>query len=1714
MFRRSVTVILLCFIFFLVLISGVQAVNLTCRSNLTYASDYYACGNDLVDQNRYEDALLAFRTARSMDERFYDEHYGISYQIGWVLNRLGRYEEALTEFEKAEKYHPEWINNFAIYYNEGTLNAKLGRYEDALKKFDQSLTIQYWNRYAWFNKGYVLAKLGRYAEAKDAYEKARKSYGSYVPLLGSYQEAANTYDVALGKSPSELTPSPILTRSASKSPQPSPTYISGLSTDLQLRKASDFSARYQFEDAVQAFDQVLVNDPSNYRAMEGKGVAQANLGRFEDALTSLNQSTLYLDYHRDESYYIDAWYVKGWVLANQGKYDEAIDAFNKALMVDPDVFVAHYNKAWVLAKQGQYSAAVTAYNRSLDWENQVGNQLKSITILAPLGDYKDAAVAIDKADKPDLTQQQVQTPPHEVLIYQTDFSQDPQWQTDRPRLYFWDPAKQMYHFISDENLGYAEIPVLYNGTSFRMEFDIIIPHADPGTFVHFGLSHYNASYNSQDAILGEFKSWRAGMYRNLKDGDKGFQIIAIDDMKRITDGGYNYACFLNREVDRSIPTFGENRIYHVIIIYEKDKDVITTKISDNLHEKNYYNCAGMLDKLGKFPNMDRLILAAREGENAYIEGYIDNLTLSSIDTSAAPVHVLPSGSTTSPETSGDTNTTTSSTTLPGGGGLDFSIIVIALPLLIAGIAGTGFYVWQKSRKTPPPELARQRVQKLHQSVGTRIAALEFFSVSVRPLFEKSENFITEEKYREAENELFFAEKRIREIEKLEITVRQWKKEGFDLSPLLLKVNNNPDDLIPAFNEFKSGVAKSNEFEHELAEILREHQEIVKEEKISRHIEWIQQNIKDPLQTDRITEEINEIRRCIIAEETTKNQIETFRDFFDSVTSQASGIAIFGAFIQGRIEQARLQFESGDYETAYEILKKIEPEIDELKRDEIQIKKWKSQGYSTIKIESASYATLETIKIRIDEFGQNVDKIQKIKIRLQNLKKSHQKTLSLPEFSASLSIIEQKITDPDEEVFLEKEINHLEEKVQQTEYIGKEQTLKIRSHIEKIRSSPDVRDSTKKMIIPIEKACIAENFIVAEQMLNTLAVQNIGILKTEINQLKNEGAFFPQTTEILDAFIKIKNYSDAILETEKCSEKMERLKQIFAQAKVLRTTTTDPNLITVFDNGQYAEFIRLLQNKEKQVDQRETARKDAQDLLEQAEKIGIVPEPVYHLIHSSVPEEIEHAIEELAKFKKTARPRLTLSLNRRKMEVHVWHRVNISIENTGNAHALDVNFSFSREFETRWIRPKSINAGKTETFESIAIKPTIKGEVPLEISLTFHDTQNHEYTEKEEFFIDVTESATPHTPAYTPEATPSKIPSKKQLPSELTPMYVDSQYIGRGGFARVFKATKRDGKNVAIKVPISIDPSTGRTFVSEIQNWTKMVHENIVKVYDYNIMPPYFEMELCDESLANLKKPVPNEKAAWLVFSICEGLKYAHSQNIIHRDLKPQNILLKNGIPKISDWGLSRVMQSQSTTSASGSFTLYYAAPEQVNNRKQDARTDLWQLGVIFYELTTGTLPFKGETVTDTIIAIATQDPVQPSTINPEAKELDSIVMRCLEKDPAKRYQSVLELQMEIGTFLKMNYTNSLNESLISKNYGRSADYCADLLLVNMKLGGMVDAYKYASDLVQFVSGELKTVAEEFAEQLKVRMEMNLLTIPDELINKADILVHKIKMQRK
>jgi hypothetical protein len=405
-----------------------------------------------------------------------------------------------------------------------------------------------------------------------------------------------------------------------------------------MRTGKDFVARYQYENALVVFDRVLKIEPANYMAMMWKGNALANLGRYPESLKMIDQSITYLDYNVDEDYYNDAYYSKGWVLAKLGKYDESKSAYDKLFIVDPDIFRAHYDKAWVLAQQGKNIEAVTEYNRSLDWENQSRLEIQSYTILGPLGTYQDVANAYDKTKSTQSFLTELSSSPsYDVVIYQTDFSTDPQWRTSQPRLYYWDRMNKSYHFKSDTSLGYAEINVPYSETPFRLEYDITIPHADPGSLVRFGMSQYNTSensqqtminYNSQNVILGEFKSWRASKYRSIKDGDKTFQIYAIDNRKYATDPSYEGMCRINREESIAIPSFGNNRIYHVVIAFDPVLETISTTVSDNLHEKTYNNCNGMIPKVGIFHSMNRLIIVAEPAENAYIEGSIDNVVLS------------------------------------------------------------------------------------------------------------------------------------------------------------------------------------------------------------------------------------------------------------------------------------------------------------------------------------------------------------------------------------------------------------------------------------------------------------------------------------------------------------------------------------------------------------------------------------------------------------------------------------------------------------------------------------------------------------------------------------------------------------------------------------------------------------------------------------------------------------------------------------------------------------------------------------------------------------------------------------------------------------------------------------------------------------------------------------------------------------------------------
>lgn len=538
------------------------------------------------------------------------------------------------------------------------------------------------------------------------------------------------------------------------------------------------------------------------------------------------------------------------------------------------------------------------------------------------------------------------------------------------------------------------------------------------------------------------------------------------------------------------------------------------------------------------------------------------------------------------------------------------------------------------------------------------------------------------------------------------------------------------------------------------------------------------------------------------------------------------------------------------------------------------------------------------------------------------------------------------------------------------------------------------------------------------------------------------------------------------------------------------------------------------------------------LVTDAMKLGISFPSLEH-VESLIKEgNYSKALEEAVRIKKyleeeiaRTKPELSVSFDTTTFKLKAGTRAKLLLKNTGSAAAEKIELSFEEipSLEHRIISmPKKIKLGESQQAE-LWLKFSEEGDILLTFSLKYKDALGREYEQKEKVWVTVSSAEAPTPKPTTPQLqqTPQlvavqdftpKPTTPKTFPAELSEAYTEVEFIGKGGFARVFKAKrKRDGREIAVKVPISLDAATGKSFIRELQNWTRLKHSNIVRVYDYNILPiPYIEMELCDSSLADIDKPMDVREAAYIIFNMADGLKYAHGMGVIHRDLKPQNIMLKQGVPKISDWGLSKVMTESSTSITA--FTPYYAAPEQISRKfgKPDERTDIWQLGVIFYELVTGELPFRGEDFAELASAILMEELVPPSELNPKAKEVEHVIKTCFQKNMEERYQSAAELQKELALYLGMSCKESLKQNLKDDDLSRSAYYCGELLLINLKIGDGAGAYKYASDLLEYCRGELQEEMKALVGQIKVRLEEKL-EIPQELIERVEVLVNKLKL---
>jgi eukaryotic-like serine/threonine-protein kinase len=263
--------------------------------------------------------------------------------------------------------------------------------------------------------------------------------------------------------------------------------------------------------------------------------------------------------------------------------------------------------------------------------------------------------------------------------------------------------------------------------------------------------------------------------------------------------------------------------------------------------------------------------------------------------------------------------------------------------------------------------------------------------------------------------------------------------------------------------------------------------------------------------------------------------------------------------------------------------------------------------------------------------------------------------------------------------------------------------------------------------------------------------------------------------------------------------------------------------------------------------------------------------------------------------------------------------------------------------------------------------------------------------------------------------------------ELLDHYHLDEVVARSGMATIFRATdQRTGQQVAIKVPhpeVESDPALFDRFRREEEIGMRLDHPGVMKVFpEKDRSQLHMVMEWVDGKLLRQvlqqQKRLPLDEAINIILQICDVLQYVHGQGVVHRDLKPENIMIDDqGRIKLIDFGIAASAGARRLTFANFSRTMGtpdYISPEQVKGKRGDVRSDIYALGVMLYEMSTGAMPFSGPNPFAVMNSRLLNNPVPPRELNPEiTPELQEIVYRALEREPKNRYASIRELAWDL-----------------------------------------------------------------------------------------------------
>lgn len=274
-------------------------------------------------------------------------------------------------------------------------------------------------------------------------------------------------------------------------------------------------------------------------------------------------------------------------------------------------------------------------------------------------------------------------------------------------------------------------------------------------------------------------------------------------------------------------------------------------------------------------------------------------------------------------------------------------------------------------------------------------------------------------------------------------------------------------------------------------------------------------------------------------------------------------------------------------------------------------------------------------------------------------------------------------------------------------------------------------------------------------------------------------------------------------------------------------------------------------------------------------------------------------------------------------------------------------------------------------------------------------------------------------------------AQKYIGKIIDKRYHIQRIIGVGGMAIVYEAIDIVlNRTVAFKMlkdELSDDEESVKRFINESKAVSMLSHPNIVKIFDVSVKSrmKYIVMERIEgitlKSYMQKKGALSTDEVLSYTEQVLKALMHAHSKGIVHRDIKPQNILLlKNGRVKVADFGIAVLPSSEKSPDGKAVGTVYYISPEQVNGREIDARSDLYSLGVMMYEMASATLPFNAEAPVSVALMQVREQPKPPSEIKKDIPiGLEQIILGLMEKNPDRRFQSASQVLKYVEK-LKLN----------------------------------------------------------------------------------------------